>query len=97
VPVQPARPGLPHRPRSTRATTFGDGDVRRTCPGSRPRHGRPTRPWSTCSAASPRQGRHTRPDRAGLAARAAAVDRPHPRHPPPASGSRRTSAPCRST
>ena len=66
------------------ATTFGDGDIRATLP-------RFTAEARAANQAlvdllgriADRQGRHPRADRAGLAARPTAVDRPDPRHPAP--------------
>ena len=81
-PVQPAGQGIPHRHDRRRRPTFEAGDFRNAIPrfadgGARGEPGarRPARPDRAAA------GRHPRPDRAGMAARAEAVDRPDPGHP----------------
>ena len=63
------------------STTFADNDLRAQIPrfsGEALEHNLAL--VEEVKADRRRQGRHPRPDRAGLAARPAAVDRAHPRH-----------------
>ena len=76
------------------STTFDDGDFRNTVPRfSRQNRARRTRRSSTCSdGIAEREGRDAGADRARVAARAEAVDRPDPRARRSCTASRRTSA-----
>ena len=82
VPFSPLGKGVPHRhgrslDRVRRwRRTRDDPSLRRREPDRQPGLGRARHP------PGPGQGRHARSDRAGLAARPAAVDRAHPRHSP---------------
>ena len=95
--VQPARQGLPHRHASTRAPPSPTATSARPSRGSPPRPARPTRPWSTCSAASP--ATRTPPPGRSRWPGCSPSSRGSCRSPAPGawSGSRRTSAPPRST
>ena len=95
--VQPARPRLPHRHASTRPPPSATATSAQTCPGSPPRHVRPTRRSSTCSAASPTT-RAPPPPRSPWPGYSRSDRGSSPSPAPGAwSGSTRTSAPCRST